>query len=121
MHLCPLCVLQSKDGHKNIQTIESRVMRAGFISLTARWGAAVCAQTRHSRDHTQWLTGWAPKPRDVYCRNSFAAMHDANVLEANHLYCCHPSILPLLHFGGIGAIIVEPGFFEQTPDVPQAL
>lgn len=96
-------------------------MRARFVSLTTRWGAAICAQTQYSKDHTQWLMGWAPKPRDVDCRNSFAAIHDANVLEANDLYCCHRSILLLLHFGGIGAITIELGFFVQIPDVPQAL
>lgn len=44
-------------------------MRAGFVSFKSRWGAAVCAQTQQSRDHTQWLTEWAPEPRDVYWRN----------------------------------------------------
>jgi hypothetical protein len=44
-------------------------MRAGFVSFDSRWGAAVCAQTQQSRDHTKWITEWAPEPRDVYWNN----------------------------------------------------
>ena len=44
-------------------------MRAGFVSFNSRWGAAVCAQTQQSKDHTKWLTEWAPEPRDVYWNN----------------------------------------------------
>ena len=44
-------------------------MRAGFVSFDSRWGAAVCAQTQQSKDHTKWLTQWAPEPRDVYWNN----------------------------------------------------
>lgn len=44
-------------------------MPAAFVSFRTRWGAAVCAQTQQTRNPTQWLTDWAPEPRDVYWQN----------------------------------------------------
>ncbi|XP_020098676.1 calcium permeable stress-gated cation channel 1-like isoform X2 [Ananas comosus] len=45
------------------------VVPAAFVSFRTRWGAAVCAQTQQTRNPTQWLTDWAPEPRDVYWQN----------------------------------------------------
>lgn len=45
------------------------IMPAAFVSFKTRWGAAVCAQTQQSKDPTQWITGWAAEPRDVYWPN----------------------------------------------------
>jgi hypothetical protein len=61
--------IQIKAERKKILSEEQYVMRAGFVSFDSRWGAAVCAQTQQSRDHTKWLTEWAPEPRDVYWNN----------------------------------------------------
>lgn len=63
------CLLQIKVERKKILSDEKYVMRAGFVSFNSRWGAAVCAQTQQSKDHTKWLTEWAPEPRDVYWNN----------------------------------------------------
>lgn len=45
------------------------IMPAAFVSFKTRWAAAVCAQTQQSRNPTDWLTEWAPEPRDVYWDN----------------------------------------------------
>lgn len=45
------------------------IMPVAFVTFDSRWGAAVCAQTTQSKNPTQWLTYWAPEPRDVYWRN----------------------------------------------------
>ncbi|XP_051151389.1 CSC1-like protein At1g32090 [Andrographis paniculata] len=45
------------------------IMPVAFVSFNSRWGAAVCAQTQQSKNPTQWLTQWAPEPRDVYWKN----------------------------------------------------
>ncbi|CAI0412972.1 unnamed protein product [Linum tenue] len=45
------------------------IMPAAFVSFKTRWAAATCAQTQQSRNPTQWLTEWAPEPRDVYWDN----------------------------------------------------
>ncbi|ONM00385.1 hypothetical protein Zm00014a_000873 [Zea mays] len=45
------------------------VMPVSFVTFDSRWGAAVCAQTQQSKNPTQWLTDWAPEPRDVYWQN----------------------------------------------------
>lgn len=45
------------------------IIPAAFVSFNSRWGAAVCAQTQQSKNPTQWLTNWAPEPRDVYWKN----------------------------------------------------
>ncbi|KAG0577950.1 hypothetical protein KC19_5G194100 [Ceratodon purpureus] len=62
-------VVEIKAERKNILSDASHVMRAGFVSFRSRWGAAVCAQTQQCRDHTKWITEWAPEPRDVYWNN----------------------------------------------------
>ncbi|KAK1285301.1 hypothetical protein QJS10_CPB20g01179 [Acorus calamus] len=45
------------------------IMPVAFVTFDSRWGAAVCAQTHQSKNPTQWLTDWAPEPRDVYWKN----------------------------------------------------
>ncbi|XP_020093575.1 CSC1-like protein At1g32090 isoform X1 [Ananas comosus] len=45
------------------------IMPVAFVTFDSRWGAAVCAQTQQSKNPTQWLTEWAPEPRDVYWQN----------------------------------------------------
>jgi len=42
---------------------------AAFVSFKKRWGAVVCSQTQQSRNPTEWLTEWAPEPRDIYWDN----------------------------------------------------
>jgi len=44
-------------------------MPVSFVMFDSRWGAAVCTQTQQSKNPTQWLTDWAPEPRDVYWQN----------------------------------------------------
>ncbi|CAH9089292.1 unnamed protein product [Cuscuta europaea] len=45
------------------------IVPAAFVSFKTRWAAAVCAQTQQTRNPTNWLTEWAPEPRDVYWDN----------------------------------------------------
>ncbi|XP_010539247.1 PREDICTED: calcium permeable stress-gated cation channel 1 [Tarenaya hassleriana] len=45
------------------------IMPAAFVSFKTRWAAAVCAQTQQTRNPTEWLTEWAPEPRDVFWPN----------------------------------------------------
>lgn len=45
------------------------VLPVAFVVFDSRWAAAVCAQTQQSKNPTQWLTSWAPEPRDVYWQN----------------------------------------------------
>uniref|UniRef100_A0A1J3JFR4 Protein OSCA1 n=1 Tax=Noccaea caerulescens TaxID=107243 RepID=A0A1J3JFR4_NOCCA len=45
------------------------IMPASFVSFKTRWAAAVCAQTTQTRNPTEWLTEWAPEPRDVFWPN----------------------------------------------------
>uniref|UniRef100_A0A1D1YU57 Putative membrane protein C2G11.09 n=1 Tax=Anthurium amnicola TaxID=1678845 RepID=A0A1D1YU57_9ARAE len=45
------------------------ILPVAFVTFDSRWGAAVCAQTQQSKNPTQWLTNWAPEPRDVYWQN----------------------------------------------------
>lgn len=45
------------------------VLPVAFVTFDSRWGAAVCAQTQQSKNPTQWLTDWAPEPRDIYWKN----------------------------------------------------
>ncbi|GFP82018.1 CSC1-like protein at4g02900 [Phtheirospermum japonicum] len=45
------------------------IVPTAFVSFKSRWGAAVCAQTQQSYDPTEWLTEWAPEPRDIYWDN----------------------------------------------------
>ncbi|CAM6104678.1 unnamed protein product [Calypogeia fissa] len=44
-------------------------MPAAFVSFDNRWAAAVCSQTKQSKDSAKWLTAWAPEPRDVFWSN----------------------------------------------------
>lgn len=60
---------QIKEERCNVLFYEKHVVKAGFVSFYTCWGAAVCAQTQQTRDHTQWVTEWAPEPRDVYWRS----------------------------------------------------
>jgi hypothetical protein len=48
---------------------EKAVKPAAFVSFDSRWAAAVCSQTRQSKDASKWLTEWAPESRDVYWAN----------------------------------------------------
>ncbi|KAG0498648.1 hypothetical protein HPP92_003339 [Vanilla planifolia] len=41
------------------------ILPVAFVTFNSRWGAAVCAQTQQSKNPTQWLTEWAPEPRDI--------------------------------------------------------
>ncbi|KAG0498617.1 hypothetical protein HPP92_003308 [Vanilla planifolia] len=45
------------------------ILPVAFVTFNSRWGAAVCAQTQQSKNPTQWLTEWAPEPRDIYWKN----------------------------------------------------
>ncbi|WOH11478.1 hypothetical protein DCAR_0830965 [Daucus carota subsp. sativus] len=54
---------------KRVMSDPKSIMPAAFVSFKTRWGAAVCAQTQQSKDPTQWITGWAAEPRDVYWPN----------------------------------------------------
>lgn len=38
---------------------------SAFVTVRTRWGAAVTAQTQQSVNPTQWVTQWAPEPRDI--------------------------------------------------------
>nr|CAD1834910.1 unnamed protein product [Ananas comosus var. bracteatus] len=55
--------------HEKVRKDPKSVVPAAFVSFRTRWGAAVCAQTQQTRNPTQWLTDWAPEPRDVYWQN----------------------------------------------------
>ena len=48
---------------------QKSIMPASFVSFKTRWAAAVCAQTTQTRNPTEWLTEWAPEPRDVFWPN----------------------------------------------------
>lgn len=54
---------------EKIMSSNKYIMPAAFVSFKTRWGAAVCAQTQQSRNPTEWLTEWAPEPRDIYWAN----------------------------------------------------
>ncbi|XP_078438188.1 hyperosmolality-gated Ca2+ permeable channel 1.8-like isoform X3 [Wolffia australiana] len=45
------------------------VLPVAFVIFDSRWAAAVCAQTQQRKNSTQWLTSWAPEPRDIYWKN----------------------------------------------------
>ena len=57
------------EERKKVKKDDKSVMPAAFVSFKTRWAAAVCAQTQQTRNPTQWLTEWAPEPRDVYWPN----------------------------------------------------
>ncbi|MCL7026706.1 hypothetical protein MKW94_014617, partial [Papaver nudicaule] len=54
---------------EKIMSNPKSIMPAAFVSFKTRWAAAVCAQTQQTRNPTEWLTEWAPEPRDVYWHN----------------------------------------------------
>ncbi|CAN0914428.1 Calcium permeable stress-gated cation channel 1, partial [Linum grandiflorum] len=58
----------TKEREKLVSNQEA-IMPVSFVSFKTRWAAATCAQTQQSRNPTQWLTEWAPEPRDVYWDN----------------------------------------------------
>ncbi|KAI6701818.1 hypothetical protein NL676_010954 [Syzygium grande] len=67
---------QIKDLEKRMAMERQKVVKdpksilpVAFVSFNSRWGAAVCAQTQQNKNPTQWLTNWAPEPRDVYWKN----------------------------------------------------
>ncbi|XP_072963566.1 CSC1-like protein At1g32090 [Typha angustifolia] len=55
--------------HQKVLNDPKSIMPVAFATFDSRWGAAVCAQTQQSKNPTQWLTDWAPEPRDVYWQN----------------------------------------------------
>ncbi|KAG2585206.1 dapper homolog 3-like isoform X2 [Panicum virgatum] len=60
---------QEAEERKNVMKDPNSVVPAAFVSFRSRWGASVCAQTKHTSNPTVWLTEWAPEPRDVYWNN----------------------------------------------------
>ena len=62
------CFQISEEKEKVTSSTKSLVP-AAFVSFKRRWGAVVCAQTQQSRNPTEWLTEWAPEPRDIYWDN----------------------------------------------------
>ncbi|KAL3626062.1 hypothetical protein CASFOL_029611 [Castilleja foliolosa] len=54
---------------EKVITDPNAIIPTAFVSFKSRWGAAVCAQTQQSYDPTEWLTEWAPEPRDIYWDN----------------------------------------------------
>ncbi|CAN8237972.1 unnamed protein product [Cochlearia groenlandica] len=57
------------EERENIMNDQKSIMPASFVSFKTRWAAAVSSQTQQTRNPTQWLTEWAPEPRDVYWPN----------------------------------------------------
>ncbi|CAN8246303.1 unnamed protein product [Cochlearia groenlandica] len=57
------------EEREHVVTDQKSIMPASFVSFKTRWAAAVCAQTQQTRNPTEWLTEWAPEPRDVYWPN----------------------------------------------------
>lgn len=55
--------------HQKVLNDPKAIMPVSFVMFDSRWGAAVCTQTQQSKNPTQWLTDWAPEPRDVYWQN----------------------------------------------------
>ncbi|CAM0905200.1 unnamed protein product [Alopecurus aequalis] len=60
---------QEDDERQKVLSDPSAIMPAAFVSFKSQWGAAVCAQTQQTSNPTEWLTEWAPEPRDVYWPN----------------------------------------------------
>ncbi|GAB4826545.1 hypothetical protein Ancab_033439 [Ancistrocladus abbreviatus] len=59
-------IVEEKD---RVKTDTECIMPSAFVSFKTRYGAAICAQTRQTRNPTIWLTDWAPEPRDVFWPN----------------------------------------------------
>ncbi|CAH2071562.1 unnamed protein product [Thlaspi arvense] len=57
------------EERKHVVNDPKSIMPASFVSFKTRWAAAVCAQTTQTRNPTEWLTEWAPEPRDVFWPN----------------------------------------------------
>ncbi|KAF2582983.1 hypothetical protein F2Q68_00002391, partial [Brassica cretica] len=57
------------EERENVVKDQKSIMPASFVSFKTRWAAAVCAQTTQTRNPTEWLTEWAPEPRDVFWPN----------------------------------------------------
>ncbi|KAH7442148.1 hypothetical protein KP509_03G073300 [Ceratopteris richardii] len=47
----------------------SKELPVAFVSFKSRWGAAAAAQTQQASNPLQWVTDWAPEPRDVNWSN----------------------------------------------------
>uniref|UniRef100_A0A1S4AMW2 CSC1-like protein At4g02900 n=1 Tax=Nicotiana tabacum TaxID=4097 RepID=A0A1S4AMW2_TOBAC len=60
---------EEAEEREKVITDPKAIVPAAFVSFKSRWGAAVCSQTQQSRNSTNWLTEWAPEPRDVYWDN----------------------------------------------------
>ncbi|CAN8258533.1 unnamed protein product [Cochlearia groenlandica] len=58
----------SEEKEKVMSSTKSQVP-AAFVSFKRRWGAVVCSQTQQTKNPTEWLTEWAPEPRDIYWDN----------------------------------------------------
>nr|BAD94445.1 hypothetical protein [Arabidopsis thaliana] len=54
---------------ETVMSSTKSLVPAAFVSFKKRWGAVVCSQTQQSRNPTEWLTEWAPEPRDIYWDN----------------------------------------------------
>ena len=63
------CRFQMASERQRVLNDPKAIMPVSFVTFDSRWGAAVCAQTQQSKNPTQWLTDWAPEPRDVYWQN----------------------------------------------------
>ncbi|KAG0566868.1 hypothetical protein KC19_7G094000 [Ceratodon purpureus] len=51
------CQMEFRQKKKEVPT--------AFVTVRTRWGAAVTAQTQQSVNPMQWVTQWAPEPRDI--------------------------------------------------------
>ncbi|MCO5589388.1 hypothetical protein L7F22_043355 [Adiantum nelumboides] len=62
--------LRKKIKESQMQTVEAaKELPVAFVSFKTRWGAAVAAQTQQTSNPLQWVTEWAPEPRDVNWSN----------------------------------------------------
>ncbi|MCO5614229.1 hypothetical protein L7F22_068509 [Adiantum nelumboides] len=62
--------LRKKIKESQMQTVEAaKELPVAFVSFKSRWGAAVAAQTQQTSNPLQWVTEWAPEPRDVNWSN----------------------------------------------------
>lgn len=53
-----------------LQSVQAtKELPIAFVSFKTRWGAAVAAQTQQTSNPLQWVTEWAPEPRDVNWRS----------------------------------------------------
>ncbi|KAI5068985.1 hypothetical protein GOP47_0015286 [Adiantum capillus-veneris] len=62
--------LRKKIKESQTQSVQAaKDLPVAFVSFKTRWGAAVAAQTQQSSNPLQWVTEWAPEPRDVNWSN----------------------------------------------------